>query len=850
MQNNSERERSHSFLSHILKSDDKLFLIIILTLIIIILLILYLIEKIIFIILTFITFTSIISFPLQVFLHLLLIRYIILEIAFSGQNLLISRSIFYNYGKVYASHIYNTLVSLRESLSVFNDVRSLVISLKELNTIKRQIDSINFMINHCLDILNKIKNKFHQLTIDQQLFFNNLNYLKESINSGNLIKFIDETIEIIEKNGKNSLADIPDEERDNIVSKISRQDSNNLNIQKILVLLRILIDQLNDYLGEHYSCFSKRYIRNYLKNKLFASIEQFQIELIDKFCVEEHQLITKDKCQIEYILLKSNPQSYSKKLMIICGPNGVPYQIFIRNLRFESYLQSDIDILCWNYRGYGFSKGKPSYNRLRSDVLELFDEVKNNFNYERYGVHGISIGGIPCCHLARNRKEIELMICHRNFGRLDNIAQGFYCGKFLFFIYKYFFFQSSDNVDNYINVKCDKILLNDSRDQIVLEICSLKTLVAQRLCELYFDCNNNNINNNFNNVNLNDSNHNSLIGNFNSHNNELEILSSKKLNGNEQNNILNNSEQISSTNINNNLNNKKIIYPKKTALDKILNSVEEKHIFIHSLINISNIINKDKLEVNQKKSFLSKIINLVKKNSVQYSNLKEEELQNTSGIFDFVKDHMLEILDSVQSAGDTLLSINIYKTDYTKYVFIDNFFNNMFIWGSFVYNRNNENIQIHKLKNVKTIFNYTMKLFDEFINSQEIMSYKQLTLVKEINTIYKYFSQIFQNLENIGLKTKNGFIKLINEDLIEDKNNLSYEKCLMELHRGNYVPLYCGHNGALSKEEKETLDYFLMKTSFMKNETDKLNIENISTNEENDLININSSDSSKNINAI
>ena len=850
MQNNSERERSHSFLSHILKSDDKLFLIIILTLIIIILLILYLIEKIIFIILTFITFTSIISFPLQVFLHLLLIRYIILEIAFSGQNLLISRSIFYNYGKVYASHIYNTLVSLRESLSVFNDVRSLVISLKELNTIKRQIDSINYMINHCLDILNKIKNKFHQLTIDQQLFFNNLNYLKESINSGNLIKFIDETIEIIEKNGKNSLADIPDEERDNIVSKISRQDSNNLNIQKILVLLRILIDQLNDYLGEHYSCFSKRYIRNYLKNKLFASIEQFQIELIDKFCVEEHQLITKDKCQIEYILLKSNPQSYSKKLMIICGPNGVPYQIFIRNLRFESYLQSDIDILCWNYRGYGFSKGKPSYNRLRSDVLELFDEVKNNFNYERYGVHGISIGGIPCCHLARNRKEIELMICDRNFGRLDNIAQGFYCGKFLFFIYKYFFFQSSDNVDNYINVKCDKILLNDSRDQIVLEICSLKTLVAQRLCELYFDCNNNNINNNFNNANLNDSNHNSLIGNFNSHNNELEILSSKKLNGNEQNNILNNSEQISSTKINNNLNNKKIIYPKKTALDKILNSVEEKHIFIHSLINISNIINKDKLEVNQKKSFLSKIINFVKKNSVQYSNLKEEELQNTSGIFDFVKDHMLEILDSVQSAGDTLLSINIYKTDYTKYVFIDNFFNNMFIWGSFVYNRNNENIQIHKLKNVKTIFNYTMKLFDEFINSQEIMSYKQLTLVKEINTIYKYFSQIFQNLENIGLKTKNGFIKLINEDLIEDKNNLSYEKCLMELHRGNYVPLYCGHNGALSKEEKETLDYFLMKTSFMKNETDKLNIENISTNEENDLINMNSSDSSKNINAI
>ena len=125
MRNNSDNENSSSFLSNILKSQDKLFLIIILTLIIIILLIFYLIEKIIFIILTFITFTSLISLPLQILLHFLLIRYIILEIAFSGQNLLISRSIFYNYGKFHASHIYNTLVSFRESLSVFNDIRRL-----------------------------------------------------------------------------------------------------------------------------------------------------------------------------------------------------------------------------------------------------------------------------------------------------------------------------------------------------------------------------------------------------------------------------------------------------------------------------------------------------------------------------------------------------------------------------------------------------------------------------------------------------------------------------------------------------------------------------------------------------
>ena len=111
------------------------------------------------------------------------------------------------------------------------------------------------------------------------------------------------------------------------------------------------------------------------------------------------------------------------------------------------------------------------------------------------------------------------MICDRNFGRLDNITQSFIWGRFLFFIYKYFFFQSSDNVDNYLNVKCYKVLLNEANDKIVLETCSLKTLVAQKLCEKYFECNSeNNIINigSYNNIN----NHN--------HNNELESLSSKK----------------------------------------------------------------------------------------------------------------------------------------------------------------------------------------------------------------------------------------------------------------------------------------------------------------------------------
>ena len=158
---NDNGENSESFLK-LLKSKDKLILIIFITLIIIMILLLYLVEKIIFNLLTLITFTSIISIPLQIILHILLIRYIILEVAFSGQNLIISRSIFYNYGRIQANYLYSLLMSFHESLCVFNDIRGLVISLKELNALARQIDTVNYMINGYLDIFNKIKNKFNK----------------------------------------------------------------------------------------------------------------------------------------------------------------------------------------------------------------------------------------------------------------------------------------------------------------------------------------------------------------------------------------------------------------------------------------------------------------------------------------------------------------------------------------------------------------------------------------------------------------------------------------------------------------------------------------------------------------
>ena len=80
------------FFTGIFKKNPIIFLMIKFTLWLIIFLIFYLIEKIIFIILTTITFTKILAIPIQIILHLLLIRHIIIQVAFIGQNIVVFRS--------------------------------------------------------------------------------------------------------------------------------------------------------------------------------------------------------------------------------------------------------------------------------------------------------------------------------------------------------------------------------------------------------------------------------------------------------------------------------------------------------------------------------------------------------------------------------------------------------------------------------------------------------------------------------------------------------------------------------------------------------------------------------------
>ena len=755
-----------------------------------ILIIILLLEKFIFSLLSYILYFSFLAILFQIFLHLLIFRYFLLKMIFPGSDFFISKFLQYNKGRIEADKIYEELTDLKSSLSLFFDEEKPIEELKYFNSLYKNFKRSSIVINRFWEKFNKMQEKFNELSYDQNLFYQNITNLKLILEKSEIIKFINEIITKLKKEKLVNINDLIEEEKNKIIEKKE-------NIKKLFdengnIYIENLLAQLTDYIGEEYKIYSPRLIRNYFKNDLFASMNQLEIE-IDKFNVlERKKLITKDgKAQLEYIIIKHNLKKNPKikKLMIICGPNGQPYQAFLMFYPFKIYLNKGIDILSWNYRGYGFSTGSVSFNNMKEDVMHIYEEIKRRKIYDKIGVLGFSLGGIAACHLAGNAKDIKLLVSDRNFSQIDYIAKSFYFGDYLLYLYKILFMQESRSVENYLNANCVKIILNDPGDDIVNEEGSLKTEISEKLCnEIICSIDSEN-----NSIELDNLETESTYSNFESTN--ISINNESEYNDNQI--------EIEDDDFNKNLN--KVNSIKKNL---ILNSNDKSN---YNLIN-HKFLKNEKNNKNQKTSTILDILLSSKKGAFISSLIKISKFLNSksspkniqSSVIEFIKKNITDILEDFRSAGDNLsriTEINNYK--YNQNLFVEDFFNNLFIWGTYhklddfgcIYN-STENIEIMMENNID--------LFKTFLNSEEISNYKNLEIMENINIFYNYLLLIKKNINLIAIKTNRGIIKL--------SDGAKYENELIKLGRGNLVSITCGHNGKISEDENKVLKYYLNKS--------------------------------------
>ena len=279
-----------------------------------------------------------------------------------------------------------------------------------------------------------------------------------------------------------------------IVNHIS---NNEITLTKGIVLIlnncKKLISLIQNYLQFKYSKqLSFNSLKSFLYNDILSSLNQRKIEFGKTFNCSFHYLVTSDSNVIDYAIIHNSKENNEKSnLLIYCNPNGSIYELYTPRL-FKNYILYNVDILVWNYRGYGYSTGYSSFNNIKRDVVELYDEIIKMYphKWNDIGVHGYSIGGVPAVHLAHVR-NISLLISDRNFSDIDSISQS-YKYVWIYYLYKLLMVNSSYIVESYLkcfNNKCYKIILCDPNDEVILNNGSLKSGISRYIIKKYIDVN-------------------------------------------------------------------------------------------------------------------------------------------------------------------------------------------------------------------------------------------------------------------------------------------------------------------------------------------------------------------------
>ena len=742
-----------------------------------ILTILYYIEKILYYLISLIVYYWPLTFIIMICIHLLTIRYIVYQILFIGQVSFIDRHNKYATGVNQALIFERSLSIMLRSLLSLSD-NSIEKTYSKLIRIDIDIETCMDNVNHFIDVFSKMKYKFKQLSDNQDIFYNYLLSLKEEMNK---LKILEKLSTEIQKKGEQPVDSV-------VILPYEIQNIFENNFDKVFNLIKELIYILSIFMNYEIPWYSYKAYKNFFTNDLLGSLNQWQIEISRIFNIEEKQLKTKDNTLIDYIIINSEKimENKKKNLIIICSPNGSPYQYFCKNLKLNNYLNKGIDILLWNYRGYGYSTGKVTINNIKSDIIELYEEIISLKKYGKIGVHGISVGGIPACYLAYSKPDICLLISDRNFGQIDFIIKDYFMGNFLFYFYKFICFPETRTIDNFIKSKGYKIILNDPKDNIVRECGSLKSLVSE-----YF------------------------IKNF---------LIKKKEKSSEVQLILNDNS-IKDTN-----DEKDNFYTEENSLNLLFDNEFEVNDFIDCLIDISERIINDNLSRNISLFEKIKMKLFTKKNPSHYLNLEDNPL-NIHAI-EYLKNKIGNFFEKFEAAGDSLERILDIEDKRKKNLFITTFFNNFLIFG--IKHYENNNIYYYSTEGKEEIIKEAIGNLDDIINSQEIIPIKEKTIIKDLIKLQSYLNKIEINMKliEININRKNvpfemelipeehsfeqSTLELDNEtntqDSLFEKNYYQYEKILKSLGRGNLISLSCGHNGGMNSNEILSFKYQLEKS--------------------------------------
>ena len=667
--------------------------------------------------------------------------YLVYTCIFPGKNFLVGFYLRKYYGKNRARQFYSSLEHLKNRIDkiIKSDSKSeseggeININFNsqknnEEDTSKSKVSS------KYVDIYLKIKEHYGNLNTYETDFLNKLISLKSSIE-----------ISSLQENFKKFI----------LKEKISLSKKDLSDYENIKTEATYLQNTLNEYRAEFPFTLDFKKIISYFKNLFFNDIlssKRFSriSVLIKNPNSREIKIISRDDTNLDCLLMlsqnnKNNNNTKEKNLVIVCGPNLTPFESFINSWDIDSlYLNNNIDILFWNYRGYGFSEGSTNFNIICEDVLCVYDYMKANYNYNNIAVHGLSIGGIPSCFLAKNR-QIKFLIADRTFGSVLDFLNSFkYLNKILYYLAIILRIPFIDNTKNFLEANCKKVILNDPEDTTVIDIISLKSSISKKIIYQIF---------------------NEKYMEFNIRNIKSE-------------NFLEYALEPESF--------KEIFNAFKYTINFVKNKYEnyypdDNYNKMNEAINVNvnrennNIINNDiNIKVNDSKQ---EQLNQNKIDNLDISHIPIETLHDISKEF---YQRIYFLYSNFSSCGDYLIKFTDYMNNITHF---NNFFNNLFIFGTDDLRK--DDLILCNTKNVDDMINNFITEADKFLNSKEIIQFSEYLIFKNFQLFVECLKKIKTFL--LGMHLEN------------------IEKEWLREIKGELIPLNCGHILFYSDRELDTI---------------------------------------------
>ena len=504
----------------------------------------------------------------------------------------------------------------------------------------------------------------------------------------------------------------------------------------------------------------------------------------------------KNKEEQKEEIINQREENNKKTAILICNKSLYPFELFAYYDKWiEYYLSYGINVVLYNYRGYGESKGFSTISNLQTDAEQIIEYIKKNYFFTNIGVHGINLGGIPASYLCSLNK-VNFCFVDRAFGSLYEFIQDLTFSK-VNYLLKAFFIKDCDIV-NLLNSSLKrrktgknvfKVISYDLKKDFINHNVSLRTKIAK---DFYNKLTNNN----------------------------------------------NKSEYILNT----------ILDEKEREYDFFENDI---FYVIEKIINLQNESKDYRLELNS-------IMETINFNTIKNSNLNTSEfdsqISNIETNTPFEKELHKEgdnyqerrIITSLQhtfekfdAGGETLLSL--YKTNDSRKNILNNFFVNLLTWGSYKVGNEYAIDLLVAYNAIVKKFPYATKRIAKILGNPEkyvindgVLTSSLKTVLECLTKIQKFYENNFLNHKNVELiidqeksiyddidKYKNSTAMSLNDNSIDDLNNENSERkkiidLIQEFNIGNLFIVNCGNNGEFSTEEVKLFFKFLINSNFIK----------------------------------